>query len=142
MKILYPNLAQLNGAGPIETDPNFPVSNLADEHLLKVWKVKADNLENQVVLHYSAPGLADSLALFGIEMEAVTIEIYADAGMTLLEQAQTLTCQSSDVFGNKKQEQIWWEFPVVENGFFRLVVHTETLKSPQIGMVCIGQARS
>lgn len=142
MKILYPNLAKLVGAGPPETDPNFPVSNLADEHLLKVWKVLETNQANQVELNYHAPGMADCIALFGLDLEAVTLEVYSDEAKSQLVKSAKVVCQGSDVFGVKKQEQLWWEFPAITDGYFKLIVHTETIKSPQIGMVCIGQVRS
>ena len=141
MKILYPNLANLMDTGPDESLSSFPVINILDDHLLKCWKAEA-GAATQLELNFESLGAADTVAIFGLDFEAVTIKLYSDSAMTSFIEEKSFTCHSNDVFGTKKLEQIWWNLDEQSTLYEKLVVDTNSYKTPKIGMVAIGKSHS
>jgi len=142
MKILYPNRAALVDAGPAETMGSYPITNLLDGHLLKPWKAEATAQQTELLLNFEFNQSADNIALFGLDLEALTIEVYDNQATPQLVDEVVFPCQGEDSFGPVQTQQLWWSFPLQSAGSVIIRVDTTVHKNPSIGVISIGPAIS
>ncbi|MDX2471063.1 MAG: hypothetical protein QNL04_10860 [SAR324 cluster bacterium] len=139
MKILYPDRIQLVDAGPAETLSEYPITYIKDDHLLRPWRADS-GLATSVEINLRSDGVSDCLAIFGMELDQILIEVFSDDAMTTLVDSKLFLGSETEIFGSSNIKNIWYSFPVQSLAWFKLTVTTLTITTPMIGRVSCGKA--
>lgn len=140
MKIIYPNVLNLYGGGPAETKPNFPYLNIADPHVLKVWKADT-TVVNEVVLHFTTSlSDHDTIALFGLSADSLRIQIFSDETMTQeVHDSGVQHLKYYDRFGDVVERQFWESFSRrTAQSWIQVTLGASTLSEVSLGVASIG----
>jgi len=139
LKIIYPDNAGLVDAGPAETVPEFGVSHLTSEHLSQPWKAAVGAATN-ITINLRSNGPASAIAVFGMQLDGLLIEVFSDALLTQPVGSKTFDGVEQELFGPSMIESCWFDFAVQNQAWFRLTVNTTGNKNPTIGRVSTGVA--
>ncbi len=139
MKIIYPDLIQLVDAGPAETLSEYPVTYIKDDHLLRPWRAEAGEATS-LQLNLRSGGTSDTLAIFGMELDQVLIEVFSDEAMTTLVSSKLFLGTETEIFGASNIKSIWYSYPEQAFAWFKLTITTLTITTPMIGRVSCGKA--
>ncbi|MDT8445776.1 MAG: hypothetical protein RRB13_02625 [bacterium] len=137
MKLIYPDNITLVDAGPAETLAEYPLGNLTDDHLRRPWKADA-GAASELVVNLASAGPANAVALFGLEVEQLTLQVYSDAAMTQLVDSLTVSGKEQELFGESWVHSVWFEFAQQSAAWFKLTLGTANHKTPKIGRVTSG----
>jgi len=140
LKIIYPDNAGLIDAGPPETLPEFGVSHLISQHLAQPWKAAVGTVTDSVVLNLRSTGPASAVAVMGMALDALKIEVFSDAAMSQPVDSQIFDGIEQELFGPSNIDCCWFEFTKQNLAWFRLTVATTVNKKPSIGRVSTGVA--
>jgi len=139
MKLIYPNNLDTVGE-PLETASGFPAANLLTSHLLEGFK--ATSTGAPVTLEFQINGPSSALALFGVDADQITVNLYSDAGRTALHHQEVWNGLGINEFGQFKKNVLWTEYAEAPAIWGEAVFLCQSQATVKAGVLCVGPLHS